>query len=44
MFNLPKEDKWRGDGTCSYCGSISPEQLFKAIADGAEIGPTDKAL
>ena len=25
---------WRDDGTCSYCGSINPEQLFKAIDDG----------
>lgn len=33
---------WRDDGTCSYCGSINPEQLFKAIDDGVEIGPTDK--
>ena len=37
-----KEDKWRSDGTCSYCGSISPRMLFEAIADGKEIGPTDK--
>lgn len=37
------QSHWRDDdGTCSYCGSISPEQLFAAIAAGAELGPTDK--
>lgn len=34
---------WREDGTCSYCGSISPDRLFQAIEDGAELGPTDKS-
>ena len=34
---------WREDGTCSYCGSINTDQLFKAIEDGVEIGPTDKS-
>lgn len=33
---------WREDGTCSYCGSLSPEQFFAAIEAGAELGPTDK--
>lgn len=37
----PAEDEWR-DGTCSYCGSMRPDDLFAAIAVGAEIGPTDK--
>ena len=36
-------DYWRFDGTCNYCGSLSPDQLFKAIEDGCEIGPTDKS-
>ena len=36
-------DYWRFDGTCNYCGSLSPEQFFKAIEDGCEIGPTDKS-
>ena len=35
-------DYWRFDGTCNYCGSINPDQLFQAIEDGCEIGPTDK--
>ena len=33
---------WRKDGTCSFCGSVSPEMFFEAIKDGIEIGPTDK--
>ena len=39
---IPPKDHWREDGTCSYCGSMSPGALFEAIACGAEIGPTDK--
>ena|SRR5215469_8204438 len=30
-------------GVCSYCGSITPEALFKAIEEGAEVTPTDKS-
>lgn len=37
------EASWREDGTCSYCGSISPDALFKAIDAGEEIIPTDKS-
>lgn len=37
------EAHWREDGTCSYCGSLSPEQLFAAIDAGHEITPTDKS-
>jgi hypothetical protein len=34
---------WRENGTCSYCGSISPEMLFAAIEAGtAVLGATDK--
>jgi hypothetical protein len=36
-------DEWRTDDTCSYCGSVSQETLFKCIEAGAEIGPTDKS-
>lgn len=36
------QDHWRHDGTCSYCGSISPDRLFAALDAGAELGPTDK--
>lgn len=53
-YGDPKDDKWevrghRGGGPyshdyrqCSYCGSMHPEDLFAAISDGAELGPTDK--
>ena len=40
---LAGPDYWRSDGTCSHCGSLSPDQLFKALEDGCEIGPTDKS-
>jgi len=36
------EDKWDDAGTCSFCGSISPDELFRAIDAGGELGPTDK--
>jgi len=42
----PLDDAWeirRGQAECSYCGSISPEALFAAIAAGVEITPTDKS-
>lgn len=42
FMNLEEKDQWRGDDTCSYCGSLSPEKLFEAIEAGAELGPTDK--
>lgn len=35
--------RWReDDGTCSYCGSYSPDMFFKAIEHGCEVVPTDK--
>lgn len=36
------ETHWRADGTCSYCGSISPERLFAAIESDCMVTPTDK--
>lgn len=33
---------WREDGTCSYCGSMSPEKLFQAIEAGCVVDGTDK--
>lgn len=45
---FPIQDNWRtgenkhGKLTCSYCGSIHPDELFEAIDAGVEIGPTDK--
>lgn len=36
------ESEWHKDGTCSYCGSISPDIFFKALEDGCKLTPTDK--
>jgi len=41
-FQLEHKSHWSEDGTCSYCGSISPEMVFEAIEDGCKFGPTDK--
>lgn len=41
-LNLPTEDHWRADGTCSYCGSLNPDDFMKMAIDGVELGPTDK--
>ena len=43
-FTFLKDHKthWRKDNTCSFCGSLNPDALFKAIEDGATIVPTDK--
>lgn len=43
-------DHWRenahntqgGKHSCSYCGSIHPDEFMQAVRDGVEIGPTDK--
>ena len=43
--NLPDEDEWHDRdeiNTCSYCGSLDPEKFFELVADGADVGPTDK--
>lgn len=37
------EAHWRGDATCSYCGSLSPDAFFAAVEAGAEVVPTDKS-
>lgn len=39
---IPPQDGWRNDGTCSYCGGLSPERLFACIGNGCELVPTDK--
>lgn len=46
-FHAPEEgDQFRqlngGSATCTYCGSISESDLFKAIEEQREITPTDK--
>lgn len=41
----PTEDQWYNRGgrkTCSYCGSLSPDEFFAAVEAGTEITPTDK--
>lgn len=45
-MHLAGKDFWNGrDGhkACSYCGSLSPDELFAAIEAGHKIGPTDKS-
>ena len=42
MFNLPEKDIWRGDKTCSYCGSLHPEEALRLIEEGIEVDPTTK--
>lgn len=34
---------WQADRTCSYCGSLHPQDFLDAAAAGAEITPTDKS-
>lgn len=36
-------DRRDGHRACSYCGSLSPDELFAAIEAGCELGPTDKS-
>lgn len=41
-------DKWEKRGgndhrSCSFCGSMHPEDFLKAVKDHEEIGPTDKS-
>ena len=43
VFNFPKDDEWGDDGTCSFCGSLSPDQFFAAVEAGAEVQPTTKS-
>jgi hypothetical protein len=43
VYGYPAEDHWRDNGTCSYCGSITPKAFFEAIQEGKEIEPTDKS-
>ncbi len=36
-------DSWDNqDGTCSYCGSISPAEMFRRVEAGVKVEPTDK--
>lgn len=43
QYTPPSTDHWRPeDNTCSYCGSMSPEEFMTKAAEGAQLGPTDK--
>jgi hypothetical protein len=39
--DLPEADTWVR-GTCSYCGSIAPDEFMRLAREGVELGPTDK--
>ena len=47
VFKLMEgDDTWRGDEgsrTCSWCGSLHPDDFMAKSAAGIELGPTDKA-
>lgn len=45
-IHMQGRDFWNsrdGHKACSYCGSLSPDELFAAIEAGHKIGPTDKS-
>lgn len=35
-------DGWRGDDTCSYCGSLEPQLFMDRLEAGDKLIPTDK--
>lgn len=37
-----ERDSYREDGTCSFCGSLNPDQFMSHVEAGTELGPTDK--
>jgi hypothetical protein len=36
------QDHWREDRTCSFCGSLHPDNVMRHIRDGVQLDPTDK--
>lgn len=43
VYTPPESDHWCPEhNTCSYCGSMSPEEFMTKAAEGVELGPTDK--
>lgn len=42
IYNVPAEDHWRDDNTCSYCGSMHPDLFIEKVRQGVAITPTDK--
>ena len=41
-WSKPEDDKWRDDKTCSYCGSLHPDDFMRLAEEGKPITPTDK--
>lgn len=35
-------DHWRTDQTCSFCGSLHPDEFMKEVEAGTQLSPTDK--
>lgn len=42
-YDGPNRDEWRDDKTCSYDGSIHPDEFMEYVRSGGEVGPTDKS-
>ncbi|MES2671608.1 MAG: hypothetical protein V4673_14490 [Pseudomonadota bacterium] len=42
-MQLEHKSHWRADRTCSYCGSMHPDDVFAAIEAGSQLTPTDKS-
>ncbi|MBI4900916.1 MAG: hypothetical protein HY829_10615 [Actinobacteria bacterium] len=45
-FKVPNHDEWHGKDprrTCSWCGSMHPDDFLAAIRAGVTVGPTDKS-
>lgn len=40
--DIDGEDEWK-HGTCSYCGSLSPEAFLERAGAGELLSPTDKS-
>lgn len=36
------EDTWRENNTCSYCGSLHPDEFMRRLETGEQVIPTDK--
>lgn len=39
----PEDDVWREDKTCSFCGSLHPDEFFRLVEEGRKLTPTDKS-
>ena len=38
----PNLDTWLGDRSCSYCGSMHPDDFMRYCGEGKRLGSTDK--